>query len=459
MANPAVTFHESGVITFVGAVYTKTAAGIGVANANRRVVVTLGGIGFRTLSSLTIGGVAATIHYQLTTANSAFVACASAVVPTGTTGDIVATMSGTPSTNLIYATYSLDDSTAGTPTTDTSTGVGVSTIDTTFAQTQNGCMIGVTAWGGGQTKTPITVPGYVEDAETNTCLNFHLNAIASTGTGTATTNWTGLFNAGSGAVAWPPIIRTTTGALVGAGAAVAGAATRNTTAAHTSTGALAGAGAAVAGSASRNTASVTITGISVSTDGVNLIVAYTTSVNLTAGVAGFGYSIGAGEPITWWQDVAGAASSQYISVPLATLGISPGDIVNVDAGYSLTNPAGTILYATDEGTAITSINIGIATHTSTGDLSGAGAAIAGAATRNASTADTATGALVGAGATIAGEAAFIRTHTSSGALAGAGASTFGASTSPPDIGVAGGSLISTLISPLQSITSVDTRLE
>lgn len=79
------------------ATYTFTSAAIGVADASRRVVVAVHwgqATNNRTLSSATIGGIAATIHSQSNPANLASVAIISALVPTGTTATIVINFSG-----------------------------------------------------------------------------------------------------------------------------------------------------------------------------------------------------------------------------------------------------------------------------------------------------------------------------------------------------------------------------
>ena len=66
---------------------------------------------------------------------------------------------------------------------------------------------------------------------------------------------------------------------------------------------------------------------------------FTTVTDLSSGTIGFAYSIGVGEPITEWVDVAGAASSQSIVVDYASLGAVSGNTVNILVGWSSTNPA------------------------------------------------------------------------------------------------------------------------
>ena len=78
--------------------YTFSSASFGAADADRYVIVAGGGIteGSRTVSSVTIGGVSATISQQVQDGfpvSLAFIAIAA--VPTGTTGDVVVTFSST----------------------------------------------------------------------------------------------------------------------------------------------------------------------------------------------------------------------------------------------------------------------------------------------------------------------------------------------------------------------------
>jgi hypothetical protein len=76
--------------------YSFTSQSFGAADTNRLVVVTVTALGLadRTLNSATIGGVSAAIHYQHS-ADRAIVAIISAEVPTGATGTVALTFSGT----------------------------------------------------------------------------------------------------------------------------------------------------------------------------------------------------------------------------------------------------------------------------------------------------------------------------------------------------------------------------
>lgn len=88
--------------------YTFSGVAIGTAAATRRVVVCLAldGAGGRTVSAVTVGGVSAS---QVDTAANTNLLCDMwvATVPTGTTGDIVVTVTGGQVTRCMYAVYAL----------------------------------------------------------------------------------------------------------------------------------------------------------------------------------------------------------------------------------------------------------------------------------------------------------------------------------------------------------------
>jgi hypothetical protein len=89
--------------------YTFTAASLGTAHADRYVIVGVASVaGFaRTISSATIGGVAATLNHNQ---NLGFTGrIISAAVPTGATGDVVLTFSGAMTSCAIgvWAAYNI----------------------------------------------------------------------------------------------------------------------------------------------------------------------------------------------------------------------------------------------------------------------------------------------------------------------------------------------------------------
>jgi hypothetical protein len=92
-AAPAeIAFLQSASSTANATTYTFSSQNLGTADAGRYIAVGVGGRGFASISSVTVGGVSATIVSQLENGSSSNVAgIAIAAVPTGTTGDIVVT--------------------------------------------------------------------------------------------------------------------------------------------------------------------------------------------------------------------------------------------------------------------------------------------------------------------------------------------------------------------------------
>lgn len=91
-SEPAVlTYRSTTTDTVARTTYTFSGLTFGTAETNRLMVVCITGYDVSTsISSVTIGGISATIHRQNTTSLSCM-GIASAVVPTGTTGDVVVT--------------------------------------------------------------------------------------------------------------------------------------------------------------------------------------------------------------------------------------------------------------------------------------------------------------------------------------------------------------------------------
>jgi hypothetical protein len=87
-----MTFHQSAFDAADLTTYTFASQPIGTASATRRVIVSISTNSTRTISSVTIGGVSATIDATNTLSGTGHVAIASAVVPTGTTASVVVTL-------------------------------------------------------------------------------------------------------------------------------------------------------------------------------------------------------------------------------------------------------------------------------------------------------------------------------------------------------------------------------
>lgn len=113
--NPSVVYQTNVGSTSDLTTYTFTAAAIGTASPNRAVVIVAATVGaaLRTISTVTIGGVSASLVKQQTQGFSDTEMWIAAV-PTGTTGDIVVTYSaGTLRCGVgVWAVYNLQSMTA-----------------------------------------------------------------------------------------------------------------------------------------------------------------------------------------------------------------------------------------------------------------------------------------------------------------------------------------------------------
>lgn len=120
--NPSLTYNNYYTASYTGGTTaTVTSADLGAANSTRLVVVYVhhnGTATATTFTNLTIAGITATAAVNAN--NSAQIRAATifyAAVPTGTTGNIVATVSTSISSTLSCAVYSVYNLTSNTPTT------------------------------------------------------------------------------------------------------------------------------------------------------------------------------------------------------------------------------------------------------------------------------------------------------------------------------------------------------
>lgn len=94
--NPA-KFLQSAIDTTDASTYTFSSQNLGVAGAARTIIAAInarvGVGGVRTINSVTIGGVSATVDVQRAHVDGTTSGIARAVVPSGTTGDVVVTFS------------------------------------------------------------------------------------------------------------------------------------------------------------------------------------------------------------------------------------------------------------------------------------------------------------------------------------------------------------------------------
>jgi len=172
-ARAAVTsdFLQGGVDTADLTTYTFSAANLGTADAARYIVVCFHqrAAGTPTLSSASIGGVSATIVAQATLDTgggaSNTTAIVIAAVPTGTTGDIVATWSA-GAVRCAYQAYRLVGISSATASdTDTSVAAGDPTVNLDIPA--GGWTVGGAISGTGSVAGPVTWTGITEDDDTN----------------------------------------------------------------------------------------------------------------------------------------------------------------------------------------------------------------------------------------------------------------------------------------------------
>jgi len=149
--------------------YSFTSVSIGAASATRRVIVLVhgrSGTNLRTISSATIGGVAATIDAQITSSSggTSLAGIISATVPTGTTATVAITFSGSMFDSLIYP-LALDNLISVTPV-DTATASATSGASLTTGATVNvedgGYVVAIADRAGNSTATWVGLTEYID---------------------------------------------------------------------------------------------------------------------------------------------------------------------------------------------------------------------------------------------------------------------------------------------------------
>jgi len=106
------SYTETRTNTATNTSYTFDNCNIGTASADRRVVVVVQHTKSESISSLTIGGVTATLDYNVSATR--FVGFASLTVTTGTTANIVVTMTGSVD-NMVISIYTITGLSSTTP--------------------------------------------------------------------------------------------------------------------------------------------------------------------------------------------------------------------------------------------------------------------------------------------------------------------------------------------------------
>jgi hypothetical protein len=123
--------------------YTMNTVSIGTASSDRLVVavVTATGVGNRTLTSITCGGVAMTEHLEVSS-DLVELVVASLLVPSGTTANFVTTWNDNKA-NLSLHVYTLKNYDSATPTDTDSVGAGtnLTTADLTFSIEDGGVAV------------------------------------------------------------------------------------------------------------------------------------------------------------------------------------------------------------------------------------------------------------------------------------------------------------------------------
>lgn len=160
---PSVSFTSEEEYSGFSSSPSFTNAPVGTASIDRLVVVALSWYvsgSSRTLSSATIGGIAATIVDSESDGNESGVAIISAVVPTGTTATVAMSFSGTVTrvSGGVYAVYNLKSTTAtDADSTTGSGGFGSTTKSVTIDTLQDGIVI---------------ASGYIEASDGTTTITF-----------------------------------------------------------------------------------------------------------------------------------------------------------------------------------------------------------------------------------------------------------------------------------------------
>jgi hypothetical protein len=164
---PATITYQTEIASATNAAsYSFISQSIGIASSDRRVLVALASAGGGLLSgtSLTIGGVSASLAFRATNSSNSFIEFWIASVPTGTTADIVASLSGTANRAAI-AIWSTTGIQSATPI-DTGSSTSNPLTDTVAAST--GGIVAAAAYT--QAATSATWVGVTEKFDSTTNL-------------------------------------------------------------------------------------------------------------------------------------------------------------------------------------------------------------------------------------------------------------------------------------------------
>lgn len=188
-----------------------TGAAIGAASSSRRVLVVVfhNNLTSRTVASATIGGVAATVHKgSVDNGGSWDVFVISAVVPTGTTADIVMTMSGSLFSGMYFHVFTFDNNSKvnSSPTISALFNGGSVTSLSPSIVTEAGGFIVAAVKVDGDAGTFSAISGdetyTVGGANANTTKSWFVNSVSVNATNDATMAWSTAQQGDSVLVTW-----------------------------------------------------------------------------------------------------------------------------------------------------------------------------------------------------------------------------------------------------------------
>ena len=169
--------------------YTFSSTSIGTASSDRLVVVVVEGrqaVVDRTVSSVTIGGVSATI-VSATNVSGRYPGCiAYLTVTSGTTADIVVTFSGSTGSGCAIQVYTLTSLSSTTPVDSDQSGTVASPASVTLTTSSQGALIAGVGGNGGATGS-ISWTGPTEDYEVSPATGFRVGSASKDNTGTSET--------------------------------------------------------------------------------------------------------------------------------------------------------------------------------------------------------------------------------------------------------------------------------
>ena len=211
-ANPTATFIGStiGGLVHTSSTFNGTSINIGTAFGSRRVIIFCGTTIPTNTSviSASIGGISATIHFDKLSSNGSWLSCMSAVVPTGTTANIVINMSGlliADGTLNVYTTDDLlNDGVPFVSLADTNS-IPRNYLSASISETQNGFALAGISWTNNSVKSTEAISGFTTDVVNDVLMSGTLNGITTTNSmGLVSASWNGNYDAIIGVISFTP---------------------------------------------------------------------------------------------------------------------------------------------------------------------------------------------------------------------------------------------------------------